>query len=388
MSGAGAQPTGGAAVAITPVETKADMDAFIRLPYRLHRGDPNWVPPLLMERREALSPKKNPYMRRAKVRFWLARRDGRVVGRISAQLDPLVAQIRGPGEGHFGLIAAEDDPAIFAALTGAAEDWLRQQGATVVYGPFNLSINEETGLLIAGRDTPPMMMMGHDLPYVADRLAEQGYEKARDLVADIWRAGEPRPPMLQALQKRPLPPGLTIRNVNMKNFREDVRILADIFNDAWSENWGFVPLADDEVEHMAAQLKPLIVPDMVWFAESDGKPAAFMVCLPNFYEAIGDLDGRLLPLGWLKLLWRLKVKGVKSARIPLMGVRKEYQKNLLGPMIVGRMMNDLHRVIPARGIESVEVSWVLEDNIPMRRLSQQMGTQNYKTYRVYQKLLG
>ncbi len=374
-------------IEIVHVATAADMDAFIRLPYRLHADDPTWVPPLLMERREALSAKKNPFMKRAKVRFWLARRDGRVVGRISAQMDPFVARMRGPGEGHFGMIAAEDDPAIFAALTGAAEDWLRSEGATIVYGPFNLSINEETGLLIEGRDTPPMMMMGHDHTYVAERLAEQGYEKVRDLLADIWRVGEPLPAMLQALQKRPVPPGLVIRNINMKNYRDEVRVLAEIFNDAWSENWGFIPLADDEVEHMAAQLKPLIVRDLVWFAEVDGKPAAFMVCLPNINEAIADLDGRLLPFGWAKLLWRLKVRGLKSVRVPLMGVRKEYQKSMLGPMIVGRIMHNLYRVVAKRRIEALEVSWVLEDNIPMRRLSKQMGTRNYKTYRVFQKSL-
>lgn len=376
-----------APIEIVPVESKADLDAFIRLPYRLHEGDPNWVPPLLMERREALSPKKNPFMRRARVRFWLAKRGGVVVGRISAQMDPFVAQIRSAEEGHFGMIAAEDDPAIFAALTGAAEDWLRGQGATIVYGPFNLSINEETGLLIEGRDTPPMMMMGHDLPYVADRLAEQGYEKVRDLLADIWRVGEPLPKMLEALQKRPVPPGVTIRNIDMKNYDREIRILVEIFNDAWADNWGFIPLTEDEAEHMGKQLRPLIVPELVWFAEVDGKPATFMVCLPNLNEAIADLNGRLLPFGWAKLLWRLKVKGVKSTRVPLMGVRREYQKSMSGPMMVGRIMHNLYRVVAKRGIESVEISWVLEDNIPMRRLSKQMGGKNYKTYRVYQKSL-
>ncbi len=372
---------------IAPVESKADMDEFIRLPYRLHKDDPNWVPPLLFERRDALNPNKNPFLKRATVRYWLARRGNRTVGRISAQMDPFVAKVRSAEEGHFGMIAAEDDQAIFAALTQAAEAWLREQGATVVYGPFNLSINEETGVLIDGRDTPPMMMMGHDFPYVAERLAEQGYSKARDLLADIWKTGEPLPRMLAALQKRPVPPDLTIRTVNMKDFRREVEILADIFNDAWSENWGFVPMAEDEVEHMAAQLRPLIIKDLVWFAEIGGKPAAFMVCLPNFNEAITDLNGKLFPFGWAKLFWRLKVRGPKSVRVPLMGVRKEYQKNILGPMIVGRIMHNLYRVVARRGIEQLEISWVLEDNIPMRRLSKQMGGQQYKAYRVFQKSL-
>ena len=376
-----------APIEIVPVTTRAEMDAFIRLPYRLHEGDPTWVPPLLMERREALDPAKNPFLRRASVRYWLARRDGRVVGRISAQMDPFVAKLRGPGEGHFGMIAAEDDPGVFAALTGAAEDWLRAEGATVVYGPFNLSINEETGLLVEGRETPPMMMMGHDPAYVDARLAEQGYEKARDLHAILWRTGEPLPAMLKALERRPLPPGVTVRPVRMKDYEREVRTLVDIFNDAWSENWGFVPLSEDEAAHMAKQLRPLIVPDLVWFAELDGKPIAFLVCLPNINEAIADLNGRLLPFGWAKLLWRLKVRGVKSVRVPLMGVRKEAQKSMLGPMIVGRIMHNLYRVVAERGIERLEMSWILEDNIPMLRLGKQMGGQRYKTYRMYRKAL-
>jgi hypothetical protein len=363
------------------------MDAFIRLPYRLHAGDDTWVPPLLMERRDALSDKKNPFVKRATVRFWLARRGEKTVGRISAQMDPLVAKTRGPEEGHFGMIAAEDDPDVFAALTDAAESWLRDQGATVVYGPFNLSINEETGLLVDGRSTKPMMMMGHDYGYVADRLEEQGYDKVRDLFAYLWEAGKPLPKMLQAFKKRPLPEGTSLRPIRMNEYKKEVRDLVDIFNDAWSENWGFIPFEADEVEHMAKQLKPLIIPDWVWFVDIDGKPAAFIVCLPNVNEAIEDLNGKLLPFGWLKLLWRLKVKRPKTARVVLLGVRKQYLTNLLGPLIVGNLMNKIFREVTRLGTKEVEMSWILEDNTPMRRLAVKMGGREYKTYRVYQKSL-
>jgi hypothetical protein len=363
------------------------MDAFIRLPYRLHAGDDTWVPPLLMERRDALSDKKNPFVKRATVRFWLARRGDKTVGRISAQMDPLVAKTRGPEEGHFGMIAAEDDPDVFAALTDAAESWLRDQGATVVYGPFNLSINEETGLLVDGRNTKPMMMMGHDYGYVADRLEEQGYDKVRDLFAYLWEAGKPLPKMLQAFKKRPLPEGTSLRRIKMNEYKQEVRDLVDIFNDAWSENWGFIPFEADEVEHMAKQLKPLINPDWVWFVDIDAKPAAFIVCLPNVNEAIEDLNGKLLPFGWVKLLWRLKVKKPKTARVVLLGVRKQYLTNLLGPLIVGNLMNTIFREVTRLGTQEVEMSWILEDNTPMRRLAVKMGGREYKTYRVYQKSL-
>ncbi|MGD9294993.1 MAG: N-acetyltransferase [Roseobacter sp.] len=374
-------------VKIAPVDTAADMDAFIRLPYRLHADDKTWIPPLLMERRDALSANTNPYVKRANVRFWLARRNGQVVGRISAQMDPLVAKTRSPEEGHFGLIAVEDDPDIFAALTRTAEDWLRAQGAKIAYGPFNLSINEETGLLIKGSDTAPMMMMGHDYGYVSERLEEQGYTKARDVFAYLVDARKPLSRMLAALKDRALPDNTLVRPIRMKSYHDDVRLIVDIFNDAWSDNWGFVPFEADEVEHMAKQLKPLINPKLVWFVEIDNKPAAFIVCLPNVNEAISDLNGKLLPFGWAKLLWRLKVRGLKSVRVPLMGVRKEYLTSLQGPMIVGSLMNRVINEVIRLGVDKVEMSWVLEDNTPMRRLAEKMGGEEYKTYRIFQKSL-
>ena len=372
---------------ILPVSTKADMEAFIALPYRLHQNDENWVPPLQVERRELLDPKKNPFMRRATVQLWIAQRGDKTVGRISAHIDPMVEKVRGAGEGHFGMVEAEDDPEVFHALFATAEKWLSDQGAVSSIGPFNLSINEEIGVLVDGRDTPPMLMMGHDLPYVADRIAEQGYDQVRDVYAYIWETGSAMPSTLQAYQKRPLPKGVVVRPINMKNYDEEVRILVDIFNDAWSENWGFIPLTDEEAEVMAKQLRPLIIPELVWFVEVEGSPAAFMVCLPNVNEAISDLNGKLLPFGWAKLLWRLKVKGLKSARVPLTGVRRKYLKNMLGPMLVGTLMHHLFREATARGMERVEVSWILEENTPMRRLAKKMGTRHYKTYRMFQKSL-
>lgn len=376
-----------APLVIVPVDTPADLDAFIKLPYRLHRDDPTWIPPLLLERREVLDPKKNPYLKRATVQLWLARRGEDIVGRISAQMDPLVAQVRSPDEGHFGMIAAEDDPAIFKALTETAENWLRDQGATEVFGPFNLNVNEETGLLVDGRDTVPMMMMGHDYGYVADHLDALGYGKVRDLNAYVWNVGEDLPETLKAFEKRPPTKGMVVRPINMKDYRAEVGRLVKIFNDAWSENWGFVPMADDEVAHMANQLKPLIVPDLVWFVEMDGDPAAFLVCLPNINEAIADLNGKLLPFGWAKLLWRLKVKGLKSARVPLLGVRKKYLNSMLGPFMTGSIMAKMYREVEKRGIETLEMSWVLEDNTAMNRLAEQMGGRHYKTYRIFQKSL-
>ena len=372
---------------IVPVETSADLDDFIKLPYRLHHDDPDWVPPLLMERRDTLDRNKSPYMKRATVQLWLAKRGSKIVGRISAQMDPFAEAERGPEEGHFGMIDAEDDITVFEALTKTAEDWLRERGATIVFGPLNLHINQEVGLLIDGRDTPPMLMMSHDFDYVKRHLEALGYEKVRDLNAFLWTIGEDMPAMMKAFEKRKPTDGLVVRNIDMKNYREEVRKLCRIFNDAWSENWGFVPMSDDEVEHMANELRPLIVPELVYFVDMDGEPAAFLVCLPNLNEAISDLNGKLLPFGWAKLFWRLKVRQVKSVRVALLGVRRQYLNTVLGPRMVGNIMWRLYREVEKRGIEKLEMSWVLEDNMPMKRLAEKMGGQQYKTYRVLQKSL-
>lgn len=375
------------ALVIVPVNSSAELDEFIKLPYSLHKDDPMWIPPLLMERRDLLDPKKNPFMKRAEVQFWLAKRDGVAVGRISAQLDPLTIEQRGPGEGHFGLIDGEDDPAIFEALTKTAEDWLRARGATVVFGPFNLNINEEAGLLVDGHNTPPMMLMGHDFPYVNTHLNTLGYDKIRDLHAFEWKFGDELPKMLKSFERRGLSDNMVVRPINMKKYREEVRILGDIFNDAWSENWGFVPMVEEEIEHMANELRPLIDPKMFWFVEVDGEPAGFIVGVPNINEAIADLKGKLLPFGWAKLLWRLKVKGLKTVRVPLLGVRKKHQATILGPRIVGNLMLKIHNAQEQRGTETLEMSWVLEDNHAMISLAGKMGGRHYKTYRVYQKSL-
>jgi len=367
---------------IRPVAGRAELERFIRLPFALHRGDPHWIPPLLMERRDALSAAKNPYFRHAEAAFWIARRGGRDVGRVSAQVDRLAE----PGTGHFGLLAAVDDAAVVGALMDAAERWLRARGAVRVLGPFNLSINEETGLLVDGFDTPPMLMMGHDRPYLGGLLERAGYAKAKDVLAYLSEGPE-LPAGVRAMVARPLPPNVRIRPLRMADYRREVGALTAIFNDAWSGNWGFVPLTADEIDHMAKQMKPLIDERLVWFAEVDGEPAAFAVCLPNLNEAIGDLDGRLLPFGWAKLLWRLKVSGVRSARVPLMGVRRKHADSLLGGLLAFLIIAAVRREAAALGLHRIEMSWILEDNVPMRRIAEAVGGRPYKTYRLYGKAL-
>ncbi len=371
-------------IEIVAVDGAAALDRFILLPQALYRADPHYVPQLLSERRAALTARGNPFFRHADVALWIARRDGRDVGRISAQQDHLLGDKR---IGHFGLVAAIDDREVLAALLRTAEDWLRARGVNLVQGPFSLSINEESGVLIDGFDTPPMLMMPHDPPYLGAHLHALGYGKARDLFAYICEISAVLPPAAAAMVARGLPQRVTLRPLRRAALRQDVEALADIVNDGWSAHWGFVPITSEEVAHMARALKPLLHERLVWFAEVDGDPAAYGLCLPNLNEAIADLSGRLFPFGWAKLLWRLKVAGVRTARVPLMGVRRRFHGTLLGGLLPLHVMDALRREAAALGIRAVEMSWVLEDNLPMRHMAEGVGGRAYKTYRVYEKTL-
>ena len=377
-----------AAIEITPVETKAQLERFIRLPMRLNATDPAYVAPLLMERREALSPKTNPFFEHAEVRFWLAVREGRDVGRISAQIDRLAPQQPGRTTGAFGLLSAEDDAEVFAALMRTAEAWLAERGCTHALGPLNLSVNEEVGLLVDGFDTPPMILMGHDAPYAAARIEAQGYARAKDVYAYRMDLGYGLPPAVQARVSRGLPEGVRLRPVDMRRFDEEVALITSILNDAWAGNWGFTPTTEAETRQLAKSLKPVIDPRLIWFAEIDGEAAAFIVVLPNVNEAISDLKGRLLPFGWAKLLWRLKVSRVKSVRVPLMGLRRKFERSARGRVLPFHLIERAARTSIALGCTLGEFSWVLEDNLPMRRIAEAVGAKIYKTYRLYDKALG
>ena len=375
-------------IEILPVTDKATLRRFIRVPFAVHDSDAAWVPPLLLEREQAFSPKDNEFLRRAEVRFWLARRDGRDVGRISAQIDPLARQGTDGAVGHFGCLSAIDDPEVFAALLGTAEGFLRDRGISRACGPFSLSINEETGLLVQGFETPPMLLMGHDPAYAAGRLEALGYRKEKDVYAYLLDLQAPLSRSARSMLERPLAGSVTMRRLNFSDYSGEIRRMVDIFNDAWSGNWGFVPMTEPEIDEMAKRMRMLLDERLVWFAELDGKAVAFIVVLPNINEAIRDLDGHLLPFGWAKLLWRLKVSGVRSARVPLMGVRQSLAGTAIGSAIPLQLIG---AVLPAHaefGFRQIELSWILEDNLPMRRILERLGATAYKTYRLYGKTLG
>jgi len=368
---------------VVKVEGRSALNDFIRLPWSLYTDDPMWVPPLLLERRMHLSP-KNPYFDHAKFCSWVAYRDDKAVGRISAQIDRLHIDRYQDATGFFGMIEAEDDILTFQALLDTAENWLRRQGMKRICGPFNLSINQELGLLVDGFDTPPSMMMGHARPYYADRMQDNGYRKEKDLLAYIISTDKELSKAARTITAK-VKNRFRIRGLRKSQFVEELEIIRDIFNDAWSKNWNFVPWTNAEFEHLGKDLKMLADEELVKIAEVDGEPAAFMVLLPNINEVIRDLNGRLFPFGWLKILWRLKVKYPKSARIPLMGVRCRYHDSLMGAALALGVISDAQLPAIKRGLKEVELSWILEDNMAMRKIIESLGGRVYKTYRMYSK---
>jgi hypothetical protein len=268
----------------------------------------------------------------------------------------------------------------------AAEAWLKERGCASARGPFNLSISEQSGLLVDGFGTPPMVMMDHDPAYTAGRVEAQGYAKIKDLYA--YYSGVPEfTPGVKARLARGLGEGVVLRPVDMKRFDAEVKTMVGIYNDAWAENWGFTPLTDAETVYMAKSLRMILNPKLMWMMEIDGEPAGFIILLPNLNEAIADLDGKLFPFGVAKLLWRLKVKGVKTGRVPLMGVKRKFLRDPRGRMAPFQLIDAIIREGLKAGIENVELSWILEDNRPMRHILDAANAQAYKTYRIYEKAL-
>jgi len=374
-------------IEIREVVSASDLKTFISVPWTVYRDDPNWVPPLKIERKEAFSA-KNPYFLHARWKAWVAYRAGQPVGRISAQIDELHLQRHDAHTGFFGLIEAPDDPLVFDALFNKAEGWLREQGMKTVLGPFNLSINQEVGCLVEGFAAPPYLMMGHARPYYGSSIENQGYAREQDVLAyELDKESFVLPENIQRLLKRQSDK-LHLRLVDRKNIAAELEILRDIFNDAWSENWGFVPFTREEFQAVGKEILMIVPPEFTLIVETAGEPAAFMILIPNLNEAISDLNGKLFPFGWAKLIWRLKVRAPKTGRIALMGVRKKYQHTRLGPSMAFMTIGALQEPALKRKMEKIEMSWILEQNQGTRNIIEKVGGVVTKRYRLYRKEIG
>ena len=374
-----------AAISVEVVTQRQQWRQFLALPHRIYASDPAWVAPLDFMKREQLSP-ANHFFEHARWRAWIAYKRGLPVGRITAQIDEMHLRQHADGVGYFGMLEADDDPAVFAALFGAAQDWLRSEGMRRVRGPLNLHINEEVGLLVDGFSTPPYFLMGHARPWYGPGVEAQGYQPAKDLLAYHVRPDFEAPRVMERLANR-VSDRVRVRPVRRQQLLEDAAIMRDIFNDAWQDNWGFVPLAEAEWADTVKTLTKLMPDDYIQIAEYDGEPVAFIVALPNLNEAIRDLKGKLLPFGWAKLLWRLKVRHPQTARVPLMGVRQEFQHSRLGPTLAFMVIDAVRKALHARGVTDVEMGWILADNDGMCNIIETIGGKAYKRYRVYEKEL-
>jgi hypothetical protein len=372
---------------VVPVDGRRDVTRFLRVPHRVYAGDPFWIPPLELEQRQMMSP-RSAYFEHARARFWTALRGDQPVGRISAQVDDLRIRQYDDATGHFGMLEAIDDQDVFAALLATAGDWLREQGMRRALGPFNLSINGDIGTLVEGFDSPPMILMGHARPYYDARIKACGYAKAKDVVAMILdTTGQPPRFMDQIMRRARESAHLQFQPIRKKHLRQDMAAIGAIFNDAWSDNWSFVPFTDAELEELAQVLRHFVPAGLVQTAFVDGEPAAFIVIIPNLNEIITDLNGRLLPFGWAKMLWRIKVRGTRSGRVALMGVRKKFQNSAIAMGLVFGLFDAVKDTVLGNHIEKLELSWVLEDNEPMLHIERRLGGVPYKTYRVYEKPL-
>lgn len=372
---------------VRPVKGRRELSAFIRLPRKLYRGMPGFVPPLDLERRQMLHPAHAPLFERAEVQYWLAWREGRPVGRISAQIDPLALQAWGAPIGMFGCLDAVDDRAVVTALIEEAAGWLAARGMTRMRGPFLLSINGEPGLQIEGQDRPAMLLMPWHPTYLAGHVTAAGLSPVKDLLAYSLslaeRAHNSKLRIPQILTGR-----VSIRPLDHKQIASEAEALRSIFNDAWRRNWGHVPLTANEVDKLTKALRPLIYSDSIVFAEKDREPVAFALVLPNLYDIVRDFDGHLLPFNWMRLGWRLFRRSFHSARVLLMGVRSELQFSVFGAILPLLMIEELIRRARHFQIDEIEMGWILEDNERVRSLIEANGGTLSRRYRLFECDLG
>lgn len=382
-----------APLTIRPVITKRDRKAFVDVPFRMYRDDPNWVPPLKGEALGLITPGKNGWYSHAKAQLFLAERGGAVVGRISAHIDLLALEMPaeqgfGPGTGQWGLMEAEDE-GVFRELLTRAEEWLREQGITRVVGPISQSVWEDPGLLIEGYDHPPTVMMGHARPEYRQWVEAAGYQPVKQLLTYDLDITREFPPIVQRIIKSgEKNPRIKVRAVDKSRFDEEAAIILNILNDAWSGNWGFVPLTPPEIADVGVKLKPIVFNDLIRIAELDGKPVAFMITLPDLNEPLAGLNGSLFPLGWAKLLLWLRRPKVRTMRVPLMGVVKELQASRMASQLAFMMIEYIRRASVANyGATRGEIGWILDDNQGMRSIAETIECRINKIYQVYEKTL-
>jgi len=378
-------------VHIEPVHTQVQIDQFLELPYELYRGQAAWQPPLRLERKEQLDPLKNPAAKHLDRQLYLAQRDGKTVGRIAAFTNPAHDHQHDSDTAFFGYFDANDDPEVLSALMNTAQNWALDRGRTRMVGPAQWGVNEEVGLLVDGFDHANVVLMPYGCPYYAPAIEAEGYTKAVDMLAyqATLHEGYPRPKMTQMmLDYAKRTETITWRTLDPKNFSAEIECAMGIFNDAWSENWGFLPFPDEAIQHLAKEMKPLIAPERFLIGFIDEAPAAFLCMLPDLNELAQGFDGKLFPVNWMRLIYRLKTQKAKQARIPLMGLKREYHNTRKGLGLIATLCEESFESARKAGFTHCELSWILEDNEGMKAICEQASAVPYKTYRMYEKQIG
>ena len=364
---------------VGPVRDKKGLRQFITFPWKVYNKDLYWVPPLISEQKDRFNQNKNPFFHHAQVEFFLAKRNRNVVGRIASISNTKHNSFHNDKVGFFGFFECLNEFDAAHALISTAKNWLRNHGMDTMRGPMNFSTNEECGLLIGGFDSSPVFMMPYNPQYYVDFMDRLGLKKGRDLLAySLTQEHVPPEDLQSTLEKIRRRAGIRIRKLNMNNFEGEIQLVKDVYNSAWSRNWGFVPMTDEEITHMAHQMKRIVDPDMVLFAEVDGCPIGFFMALPDLNQALKRINGRLFPFGLLKLLWySRKIDGVRALT---MGVIPKYQNKGIAAMFAVESFN----IGVPKGYIRGEMSWILEDNTLMIRALERMGAKVYKRYRIYE----
>ena len=365
-------------VEIRAVHTKRELNAFIKLPWKIYDGNPQWVPPLIASEKETLNKDKNPFFQHSEGEYFLAYKHGEIVGRIAALVNHNHNSFHNEKTGFFGFFESTNDQSVADALYEAAAEWIRERGMNIMRGPMNPSTNDTIGFLVDAFEYSPVIMMTYSPKYYLDLAEQFGFKKSMDVYAYWMNSTQPVPDKLvhvvEHLRKKQ---NIIFRDINMKKFWDEVDIIKQIYNDAWSRNWGFVPMTDDEFHHLAVDLKSTIEPDLVFVAEYNDKPVGFCLTLPDLNQALKKINGRLLPFGLIKLMYY--AKKVNQARVITMGVIKECQRRGIDALFY----YETYKRGVAKGYRGAEFSWVLENNVMMNRAAQMMGGRVYKTYRIY-----
>ncbi len=373
---------------IVTVGTRAEVKRFLDLPYDLYRGQESWNPPLRIERKEQLDPSKNPAARDLDRALFIATRDGVDIGRIAAFINPSHDTHHDAETAFFGYFDAVDESDVLSKLLSTAEVWAASKGRDRLVGPAQWSVNEEVGLLMDGFDHSNVVLMSYGRPYYAPAVEAAGFTKAVDMLAfqaDL-NAGYPRPKITRMMvDYAKKSKSITWRTLNPKDFNGEIERAMNIFNDAWSDNWGFFPFPDDAIQHLAKEMKPIITPDRFFFGYIDGELASFLCMLPDLNELASGFDGKLLPFNWAKLIYRLKTQTAKQARIPLMGLKKQYHNTRKGLALTAALCEESFEAARQAGFTHCELSWILEDNEGMIAICEQASAVPYKTYRMYEK---